>query len=203
MNFVIFDTEYTTWEGCIAKGWHGFQKKEIVQIAAIKVELDTLKVIDSFNCLVKPKINSVLSDYFINLTGITNEQLRYEGRDFAVVYDEFEQFCCGDPCLCHSWGGGNITGTDGDILQENIKINNLNKNCGLRFCNIADWFADRYKEKNIRVDKQSSGQIASILGVEKDLEQLGLSQHNAFYDVYSILSGIKFLGSEGLAKLWL
>ena len=34
MSFVIFDTEYTSWKGCLEHGWVGNQKKEIVQINA-------------------------------------------------------------------------------------------------------------------------------------------------------------------------
>ena len=79
MSFVIFDTEYTTWPGCQENGWIGKQKKEIVQIAAIKVT-DQLKVIDEFNALCKPVINPVLSDYFTKLTHITNEQVEKYGE---------------------------------------------------------------------------------------------------------------------------
>ena len=66
MAFVIFDTEYTSWQGCQEHGWHGKHKREIVQIAAIKVSND-LRVLDTFNVLCKPNLNPILSDYFIKL----------------------------------------------------------------------------------------------------------------------------------------
>ena len=55
------------------------QRKEIVQIATIKVDLSTLEVKDEFNVFVKPTYNPILSDYFINLTGITNKKIAQEG----------------------------------------------------------------------------------------------------------------------------
>ena len=32
MSFIIFDTEYTSWKGCLENGWSGNHKKEIVQV---------------------------------------------------------------------------------------------------------------------------------------------------------------------------
>lgn len=40
MSFIIFDTEYTSWAGCQTGGWRGKQKREIVQISAIRVSND-------------------------------------------------------------------------------------------------------------------------------------------------------------------
>lgn len=37
MSFVIFDTEYASWRSCQENGWTGNQKKEIVQLSALKI----------------------------------------------------------------------------------------------------------------------------------------------------------------------
>ena len=89
--FVIFDTEYTSWKGCNEKGWVDPQKKEVVQIAAIKID-DNLEVVDSLNLYVKPKFNPDLSEYFQELTKITNQKLDDCGIDFAKAYQIFYNF---------------------------------------------------------------------------------------------------------------
>ena len=73
-KFIIFDTEYTAWEGSQQRNWSGENEyMELVQIGALKViKTDTtIKVVKKFNIYVKPKKNPELSEYFINLTGIT------------------------------------------------------------------------------------------------------------------------------------
>ena len=60
--------------------------------------------------------------------------------------------------------------------------------------NIAGWFKQAYRKNGIFVEKQSSGQIAKLLGLEDEIRALGLDEHNAFYDVHSILAGLRHLG---------
>ena len=88
MSFVIFDTEYTSWAGCQKNGWKGNQKKEIVQISAIKLS-DNLNVICECNILCKPIINPILSDYFVELTHITNDQIMNMEISFKEWYNKF------------------------------------------------------------------------------------------------------------------
>ena len=67
---VIFDTEYTTWEGAMERNWSGpGEYKEIVEIGAVLVETDNFSEVDTFSAYVKPVKNPKLSELFINLTG--------------------------------------------------------------------------------------------------------------------------------------
>ena len=70
-NIVIFDLEWTAWEGSKERNWTGLgEKREIVQIGAIKLSYDDgLTEIGMFDCYVKPQFSPILSDYFTNLTG--------------------------------------------------------------------------------------------------------------------------------------
>ena len=197
MSFSVFDTEYTTWSGCQENGWKGIQKKEIVQIAALKVS-DQLKVIGEFNALCKPVINPVLSDYFIKLTHITNEQVKKEGKSFSSVYRKFESFVGDDICYSHAWGADYLNGADGNIIKENILLNKLSCTKNIVYRNIAPIFAELYKIHNIKIQNQSSGQIVKLLGLEKNMKDLKLNTHNAFYDTYSILEGLKFFSPESI-----
>ena len=114
MSFVVFDTEYTSWEGCQERGWTGNRKKEIVQISALKLS-DELEVIAEFNALCKPKINPVLSDYFVNLTHISNEDVLSLGESFSSVYEKFVRFAGEDVCFSHGWGGDFFNNSYGDV----------------------------------------------------------------------------------------
>lgn len=194
MTFVIFDTEYTSWKGCLENGRADWQKEEIVQIAALKVDELTLEVVSEFNVYIKPVINPVLSDYFINLTGITNEKLADEGIDFVTAYQQFCEFAGEDVCYSHGWSLSTNDIADGEVMNENLAYNRLSDHKTPCYRNIAPWFKKQYAEKNIPIIKQCSGEIAKLLGCDEELRKLGLDTHNALYDVYSILSGLKFFG---------
>ena len=85
-TLVIFDLEFTAWPNSMAGHWlTPGQFKEVVQFGALRLELENLAVTATFDCLVKPRINPVLSEYFERLTGITNVRLAKEGVDFETA----------------------------------------------------------------------------------------------------------------------
>lgn len=200
MSFIIFDTEYTSWKGCQEYGWQGNQKKEVVQISAIKVS-DNLDIISEFGAFCKPQVNPVLSDYFINLTHITNDKIKTEGRLFSDVYKDFEEFIEDNICYSHSWGTDYFYKTDGQVLEENLRLYNLSVKKDIIYRNIAPIFKELYMKHKIQVKSQSSGEICRILGIEKNLEKMNLNIHNALYDVYSIYEGLKYFYPYSLELL--
>lgn len=200
MTLVIFDTEYTSWRGCQENGWTGNQKKEVVQIAALKVS-DKLEVLGEFNALCRPVFNPILSDYFVDLTHITNAQVAKQGLPFAEAYVRFAEFAGDCVCYSHGWGAGYTDKSDGSILEENLHLYNLPMQKNLEYRNIAAVFKKLYLEKNIEVKTQSSGQIAAILGQTQKLANMGLNPHNALYDVYSILVGLKYFYPRSMELL--
>ena len=123
MSFIIFDIEYTSWRGCQEHWWNGKHKREIVQISALRVSND-LRVLDTFNVLCKPVINPILSDYFEQLTGITNKQIQSKGISFKLAYKRFKKFVGKSRCLSHGYGGEWTDKCDGDIILENLKLYN-------------------------------------------------------------------------------
>ena len=191
MPFVVFDTEYTSWKGCQENGWHDGQKKEIVQVGAIKVS-DKLEILGSFSVLCKPSINPVLSDYFVDLTHITNAQVKKDGKSFREIYDRFTKFVGKDICYSHGWGAEYFNKSDGDIIDENLKLYGLSARKKIKYRNIAPIFKQLYTENKIEIKNQSSGQIAEILGLSENMKKLQLDPHNALYDVYSILEGLRY-----------
>ena len=58
MEFILYDTEYTSWEGSLQRLWTGEgEEREIVQISAILVkDLQTLNGTEFFSVYTKPII---------------------------------------------------------------------------------------------------------------------------------------------------
>ena len=81
-QFIVFDTEYASWQGFLNAPEEEKKKAEIVQIAALKINSRDLSVAEKLNLYVKPRFAPKLTDYFINLTGITDELLAQEGIPF-------------------------------------------------------------------------------------------------------------------------
>lgn len=196
MSYVIFDTEYTSWEGCNANGWHDWQKKEIVQIAAVRVDEADDRPIGELNLYVKPVLNPVLSDYFVSLTGISNQKIAAEGIGFADAYEQFKFFVGRDKCYSHGWSLSQDELADGKVMLENLELLGLKDCTPPEFHNIAPWFKEQYQAKGIHIEKQCSGEIAVLLGCTEEFEHSELDVHNALYDVYSILAGIRFLKKD-------
>lgn len=104
-TLVVFDLEITAWEGSLARNWSGPDEfMEIVQIGAVKLDAAMpMAELASFEVLVKPEKNPVLSDYFIELTGITNAKLDTGGILFEEALRRFADFV-GDSKLVVSNG---------------------------------------------------------------------------------------------------
>jgi inhibitor of KinA sporulation pathway (predicted exonuclease) len=182
-HLTIFDLEFTAWEGSVARQWLGpGEFKEVVQIGAVRLNLQSLALEDSFDCLVRPRINSVLSDYVENLTGISNRRLTEEGVDFEIAYRRFLGFA----------KGGTIAafGHDEWVLEENIRLYGLKDLPPLpEFLELRDWFSQR------GVDPRGlhSCDIGPKLGVPFEGQK-----HDALCDARSIAAGMTVLLKRGV-----
>ena len=90
-SLTIFDLEFTAWEGSMASPLAGARR---IQGSGADRRgrgwtRKALQIEASFDCLVRPRINSELSPYFENLTGISNAPAGESGVDFASAYRRF------------------------------------------------------------------------------------------------------------------
>lgn len=192
-QFIIFDTEFASWEGFIHLPPEEQKGVEIVQISALKVNLATLTVVEELNLYIKPYFTTKLTPYFINLAGITDDLLAQEGISFPEAYNIFRKFVGELPCYSHGWSISKDSIADGRVMNNNLEMFGIIDEAKPDYRNIANWFKKVYTQKNIPIKKQSSGQIAKLLGCKSELTRLNLDEHNAIYDVYSILAGLRFL----------
>lgn len=114
---VVFDLEYTAWEGSAARNWSGpGEYREIIQVGAVELDA-TLAELSSFSVYVRPTRNPELSPYITALTGITNERIAAEGRSFADALVALVAFVRGAMMIC--------SGSDAGVLRENCALNGL------------------------------------------------------------------------------
>lgn len=193
-EYIIFDTEFTSWDGAQENDWaEPWQEKEIVQISAIKIKDN--KVVDSFDCLVRPSKNPLLSEYFTNLTGITNEQVQENAIGFKQAYINFIEFAKGYVCYSNSTGSDEDCKGDGEILHINLDLNNIDQTEGIEYKNISPIIYDLAKNNDIKLPALASGEFAGYLGLEevaKKMAKIG-SVHYALYDCYSLFVTLQHL----------
>lgn len=179
---VIYDTEYTTWEGAMAANWaEDWQHRELVQVAAIRVELESFEITDRFDVFVKPVLNPVLSDFFVELTGITNEDITEKGLSFAEAFQSFADFVGKD--RVYSYGADHV------ILNENCRLNKREDWVdSLPAASIVPYFEGH----GVDSKKINSGKLSTYFGVD-----MAIREHNAMDDVYSIHGALKHLKDQG------
>lgn len=179
-SIVIYDTEFTTWEGCNENGWLGEnQHRELVQVAAQKIDLQNEKVLDSFERLIIPRINRNLSDYFIDLTHINQRDIEEKGVDFEQALEEFLGWS--DKSLMFSYGKlGGLS--DEVVIQENIDMYKIDTVLAdERFRNVAEIFVD----SGVDISAYNSGKLYQAFGLELDGHE-----HNAMHDVDSLVQSL-------------
>jgi hypothetical protein len=189
MEIIIFDTEYTTWEGAQERKWLGANEyKEIIQIGALKVLWPEAQVIEDLCLTVKPKKNPILSRYCIDLTGISQEVLNTHGIEFQRALKIFCDFCGNRPVISY--------GNDAGIIAENIILSRADPlsfygRSSLSFINIKYWIL-AYNEN---LSKLTSGELWQKLGCNKPKNFK--HKHYSLSDCYSILQAVKHLQENG------
>ena len=118
---VIFDLEWTAWEGSRERNWSGpKEEREIIEIGAVKLDgAGGLGEIMAFENLVRPTRNPIVSNYFTELTGITQTLLDNHAMPFREAIAQFEAFVGYNnaPILSFS--------QDENVLRHNCTLNDL------------------------------------------------------------------------------
>ena len=100
---------------CGAEGAAGADPREIIQIGAVRL-LETGKIADEFQVLVRPKYYKKLNSRVSKLTGLRDARLREEGLSFPEALERFRDWI-GGPCIFLTWGFDDIT-----VLEDNILL---------------------------------------------------------------------------------
>lgn len=178
---IIFDTEYTTWEGAQERAWSGPNEyKEIVQIGGVSIDGKTLEELDSFSVFVRPLKNPILSGYFTDLTGIMQTQIDGGGIDFQSALAKFFQWSRGVDLYSF--------GTDAQVLEENCRLCKIDfPFAPLRFYDVREVF----QKFGIPAQKYTSGRIVEAFG-----KTVTRRPHNALHDALTIVDGLRLLAEQ-------
>lgn len=189
-QLILYDTEFTAWPGSRERGWsEPWEHREVIQWAAIKVvwQQNRWQEVASFNTLVKPAINAVLSPYISDLTGIEQQTLEREGMGFAPAMAAFYEFAQQGQLPCYAWG------TDKQVLEENCQLHNT---CLPIFAKGLLDLRQLTREWGIEHNNIESGHLAQWVGLP-----LAGRAHDAFHDIRSILVALNhWLSCGQIAK---
>ena len=180
---VVFDLEFTAWEGSWQGRWlKPGEFKEVVQIGAVKIDAETFEEVGALNLVVRPRINPILSDYLVRLTGVTNERVKAEGVDFADAYAGFVRFAAGAPIVAF--------GRDDLVLSENLRLYGISDAPALpRYFNVTPWL----RANGVEPKGYHACDIARLCGA-----QFTGKEHDALDDARSVALGIKTLAARGV-----
>lgn len=181
-GLVVFDLEVTTWAGAAALGWtRPREYPEIVEIGAVRVDRsEEVRVVDRFEVLVRPQRNPRLSNYFTDLTGISQERLDRDGVAYSEALARFAAFCGADSLLASN-------GADDRWLFENCGYHGVS--CPIpwpRFVNVEYSLAEAMGRQ---VGECTSGNLPELLGFS-----LAGSGHRADYDAHAVAEALIRLG---------
>lgn len=184
-KILLYDTEYTAWEGSQARRWsEPWEHREIIQIAALRVCLeDGMESEASFARFVRPRHNPILSEYIRELTGITQADVDGEGVPFAEAFGDFTEFCEQGQYALFSWGD------DPGVLRENCQLS------GIPFPEFSRGLhdiRDVMASAGIDTSRYTSGTVWQALDLEVDL-----AAHDALNDVHNLLTALRELLRQG------
>lgn len=184
MEFVVYDLEYTAWNGSRQRGWSGEgEHREIVQIGAVRLDMSFTERA-SLDLVVRPRRNPMLSDYFIALTGITQDRVEREGQDIAQALAALAAFAAPDLPLLSN-------GRDAEVIAENCRLAALD-----------DPFAGRTRDVN--TDLAAACSRPAVMSA--DLPGLfGLPPsgrgHDALADARNVAAALSRLAADGRFRI--
>jgi inhibitor of KinA sporulation pathway (predicted exonuclease) len=167
-NYLIVDVEAT----CSSDGRVPRQEMEIIEIGAVIQNSHTFEIVSEFQIFIKPVRHPDLTQFCIELTGITQEQVS-NASSYAEAIDSMKEWMyeVNDAIFC-SWG-------DYDRKQ-------FLQDCG--FHHVAYPF--RSSHLNLKVEFSRTLGNKKKLGISEALQHIGLdfdgSHHRGLDDAKNI-----------------
>lgn len=184
----ILDVEYTAWEGSQKRNWRQpWEHREIFQIGAVLIDIDKqFQEVGCFDKLVIPTLNPVLSDYSVQLSGVTNDDLNQTGLSFEEAINQFYEFVGTDTPIF-------VNGYDGAVIRENCWFNDLQyKPSSNQIFDIRPAIANILE---IDLAETISSELPSLLQIETNA-----MKHNGLCDARAIALALKKLSVQNRLK---
>ena len=179
MNYAIIDLEFTSWKGSLERSWSlPWEKKEIIQIGAIKFNNFEQFSNKNINLYIKPSINGMLSSYIQKLTGIKQYHINELGIPLVEADIILRRFFNNVKTIY-------CNGLDKEILINNYKL--LKKKEPKFAKNILNIKPLLSSILNTDEKKLISSELHSFFKIKKNNEQ----KHNALKDCINIFNCLK------------
>jgi inhibitor of KinA sporulation pathway (predicted exonuclease) len=181
---VVYDLEFTAWEGSQGRKWMApGEYKEVIQIGAVRVDAE-FSPLETFNVLVQPRLNRVLSPFIQSLTGITNTAVAQAGIDFADAFTRFADFVGPLPIIAF--------GRDDLVYDDNIRLYGLKDLPPMpQWIDIRHWLMDN----GIDVRGMHACDVAPAAGVPFEGQT-----HDGLCDALGVAAGIQALMARGATR---
>ena len=186
MQIIIYDTEFTAWEGSAQRAWsQAWEFKEIIQFSAQKIKITPSEVfpLETFSTYVRPIKNTTLSGYIKELTGIDQQNVN-NGFHPKDLFKAINKITNEGQIPMFSWGN------DFHALYETAQISNIN----IKWLNSYN-LIPAFKEFNINTEV-TSGNLYREFNLD-----LTIHQHNAMDDTLSLVESLKELHKKDSLKL--
>jgi hypothetical protein len=183
-GMVVFDLEWTAWEGSLARSWSGpGEYREVIQIGGVRLDAVRFERLTAFDRLVRPVRNPVLSDYITRLSGLTNERMLAEGMSFQAALAEFAAFVGDRPIWCN--------GSDAAVLRENCALQAIA--CPVDTARIGNLRPLLARATGMPDSRLVSCELPELLGIGR-----GRECHTGAGDAIAIASALAALRASGL-----
>lgn len=139
MKYIIFDLEAT----CGPK--YERIRNEIIEIGAVKID-NNLNIISTFNEFIKPILNPTLTEFCINLTSISQEDID-KADIFPEVYKRFRSWI-EDDYLLLSWGN-----YDKKQFVSDCELHGIESEWTLKHINFKGLYANRKNIKQMGMER--------------------------------------------------
>jgi inhibitor of KinA sporulation pathway (predicted exonuclease) len=182
-KMVVFDLEWTAWEGSHSRNWSGpGEYREVIQIGAVQLDATNFNLLTVYDRLVLPVRNPVLSDYIMKLTGLTNERMQVEGVSLEVAITEFAAFVGDRPLWCN--------GGDAAVLRDNCALQVIQ--CPIVTGNIGNLRPLLAKATGLPASRLVSCDLPELLGIAP-----AQNRHTGAGDAIAIAQALATLRQKG------
>lgn len=171
MNYIFLDLEWNSAYSIRQKRFIN----EIMQIGAVKLN-SNLEFVDSFSVTVKSCLTKKLSNRFVELTGITNEQMK-SGISFCEAVEKYNKWADAETAVT-------LTYSDSDLyaIYDNSKAFLKGKKLNIvKYANLQTMVQGYLKSLNFDIKNQISLSAASEL-LKIDISQYDM--HTAIADSF-------------------
>ncbi|CAN5352095.1 hypothetical protein BH09PAT4_BH09PAT4_03910 [soil metagenome] len=154
-------------------------KRQIVQIAAIKYDLAKQEELGNLDILTRPAYEKTVSAFFEELTGITQQQIDDSAIPFPQALQQLAAFCGETPIMTFD--------QDWFVIEQNCSYFELKNPFVAEFTRVKSLLPGW----GIDPDAYSSGTLYKAAGLDMDGHV-----HNALHDVRSMAAAVAHLSKQ-------